>query len=167
MEPDEFGVLAPLPQWLLFAELATQTEVLDAVCAPVPPPAVAEPAFDPQSVVTAAPPEVAGLWATPAGSPDAGAVEKQQNVGQDHQATPHASGPGPHAKTPLSPTAQLSEPVLPKLRPVELALVSLAVPVRRSIFLRPLPTLADVEGAEPKTISPMGTERRSLGHALR
>lgn len=146
--PDE--PLAPLPTWQLFASVASQSELLDEVAQAIP---VGE--------------SVAAVEQTPASlsveSISFGSVSVEtlpvESARSSTRGPASSPAPGPVLEPAPGPTL---EPALgPVVRPITTPLIELGRPIRRSIFLAPLPTLADVEpGVEPavRSISPVGSE---------
>lgn len=127
--PDE--PFLPLPSWQLFANIATMSELLDEV-AQVQGDSVAESAFvDPLAVESLAADTVASLYS---------GIPRSQPVAPD-RVFPEVGIAIPKGQSPAASSAA---------RPVAAPLVDLGRPSRRSIFVPPLMTLADVEpGVEP------------------
>jgi len=158
--PDE--PLAPLPTWQLFASVASQSELLDEV---------AQAASVGEGVAaveqTTASLSVDSVWlgfgsvsvvSLPVESVSAASVAVEAAPAQGSAAA-KATAPSSAGSSEDGPT--LGPALGPVVRPITTPLVELGRPIRRSIFLRPLPTLADVEpGVEPalRTISPVGSE---------
>ena len=137
--PDE--LLAPLPSWQLFANVATQSELLDEV----------------------AQLEVESLGEGVASAP----LAVDTADGFEQPAAPVRAVTQVGISLPEGPGAKKSAPVAPAAAP----LITLDRRTRRSIFVPPLPTVADVEpGVEPdvRTIAAVGSEYQpgSLGRII-
>ena len=152
-ERERGGPLDPLPDWQLFASVATQSELLDDVAQRVGAGSVAEVGFDPAAVASESVPDPTRdslpVAMAEAGQPTALDVS---SIDAKVVTTPAALT----TATPQTMTVQLAD---------------LSRPVRRSVFLRPLPTLADVApGVEPavREIAPVGSDYRagSIGRAI-
>jgi hypothetical protein len=160
--------LAPLPSWQLFASVTTQSELLDDVAMrhldQVAEPAAAvevqtasqadllpDPRLDPlatSAFAVATPgPDPAQVGAQAAGAADAPTVA--------------TFGTTAYRATPSDPAPAFTAAAAPMAQAVRAPLVDLQRTIRRSIFLPPLPGLADVEpGVEPtvRAISPVGSD---------
>ncbi len=140
--PDE--LLAPLPSWQLFANVATQSELLDEVAE-----------LEVESLGE-------GVASAPLAADTAYAVDAFEKP-----AAPVRTVPQVGISLPEGPGAKKSAPVAPAAAP----LITLDRRTRRSIFVPPLPTVADVEpGVEPdvRTIAAVGSEYQpgSLGRII-
>ncbi len=139
--PDE--PLAPLPSWQLFANVATQSELLD---------------------------EIAQLEGESFGEGVASAplaVDTTDAEALDQPAVPVRAVPEVGISLPTGRDPKQSPSVAPTAAP----LIALDRRIRRSIFVPPLPTLADVEpGVEPdvRQIAAIGSEYQpgSLGRII-
>ena len=148
------GPLDPLPDWQLFASVATQSELLDEVEQKTSGiGSVAEAGFDAAAVASVSVPDPTldslASSANPAGPP----------VGLAF-ATTYA----PVVAKPI-------QPAMTTQQAMTVQFVDLLRPLVRSVFLRPLPTLADVApDVEPQVrqIAPTGSDYRpgSIGKAI-
>jgi hypothetical protein len=171
--------LAPLPSWQLFASVTTQSELLDDVAMRHPdqvaePPAGVEVQATSQAVRVPDPlsdPLATSAFAVATPGPDPAQVAEQAAGAADTPtlAAPHAAA---HKASPSDKVPAFTAAAAPKAQAVRSPLVDLQCTIRRSIFLPPLPGLADVEpGVEPavRAISPVGSDYvpGSLGRAIK
>ncbi|HMU38957.1 MAG TPA: hypothetical protein PKE31_08075 [Pseudomonadota bacterium] len=154
-EKDFAEPLALLADWQIFQDVATQAEVLDEIAQGFRD-SVADPAYDPTLVAQSDVPNLA------------------QDLAPDNTHNPSPGTPTEkqaHAKTAATDERAEVEakPTQAVPKAVQFALASLHKPARRSVFLPPLPTLAEVEsGVEPATrhIAPVGQENRGILRAI-
>ncbi len=152
-ERDLGAKLDPLPEWQLFANVATQSELLDEVAhGGTTLRSVSEATFDPAAVASETVPDPTS---------DHGALPPVQTSPIGTQNTAGAR----------SDLSRAIQPAQARLEGMTIEPVDLGQSLRRNIFLRPLPTLADVaSGVEPEVrqIAPVGTEYRrgSIGKAI-
>ncbi len=145
--------LDPLPDWQLFANVATQSELLDEVAlAGTAHRGIAEATFDPAAVASETVPDPTSH------------LEAQLQTETSLTGTPSTIGN-------RAEPSRIIQPAQTRLEAMTVEPVDLSRPLRRNIFLRPLPTLADVEkGVEPEVrqIAPVGSEYRrgSIGKAI-
>lgn len=174
--PDE--PLAPLPSWQLFASVSTQSELLDDVAL-----RPADQVAEPTAAVEAKPlpkrdsvqggqldPLATSAFAVATPGPDPTQVTEGAARWTTAPAEMSATSTAPGAAPP-GPAPTFTAAAAPTAQAVRSPLVDLQRTIRRSIFLPPLPGLADVEpGVEPavRTISPVGSDYvpGSLGRAI-
>jgi hypothetical protein len=146
-------LLAPLPSWQLFASVATQSELLDEVGQPVIPAAVESPGLGD----VAAPPIAEVGQAADALLLVESASILLSEVPTATPAPPAAAAPPGFPTSPASPTSPgITLGAAPAFQPTTAPLVDLGRPVRRSVFLPPLLTLAPVSRTDTVSIAPVG-----------